>query len=88
MAGNSWRISCAACEPLGRPGRRHPDVDHGHVRPGLADQLDERGAVAGLAQHLPAGPLEKAGEALAEQDVVIGQDDPQPVHRRTGPVLV
>jgi hypothetical protein len=32
------------------------------------------GGVAGLAHDLESGTLHEAGEALAEQDVVVGQD--------------
>jgi hypothetical protein len=39
------------------------------------------GGVAGLAHDPEPGALEQAGQALAQQDVVIGQDHPQPVRR-------
>ena len=62
-------------EALGRVRRRHADVDDGELRPLLAHERDELVAVAGLADDLEAEPLEQAREPLAEQDVVVGEDD-------------
>ena len=36
--------------------------------------------VAGLTDHLETRPVQQAGQALAEQDVVIGDDDPYGRH--------
>jgi hypothetical protein len=33
-------------------------------------------SVVGLARDLEAGPLEQACQALAEEDVVVGEDNP------------
>ena len=66
---------------LGGVGRRHPDVDHHQVGLVAGDQRHQLGAVPGLADDLEAGALEQAGQALAEQDVVLGQDHPQPGRR-------
>ena len=40
----------------------------------LAHEREQLGRVAGLPDDLEAGALEQAGQALAEQDVVVGQD--------------
>ena len=42
----------------------------------LADEREQLVAVAGLADDLEAGALEQARETLAEQDVVVREDDP------------
>ena len=41
----------------------------------LAHERDQLVAVAGLADDLEPETLEQARETLAEQDVVVGQDD-------------
>src|SRR6266542_4465238 len=41
----------------------------------LADELEELVRVAGLADHLKTRPLQHAGDALAQKDVVVGHDD-------------
>ena len=43
-------------------------------------------AVARLPRHLIAGAIEQAGQALAEQDIVLGQHHPRPGHDRALPV--
>jgi hypothetical protein len=54
---------------------RHADVDQDEVWLVLADEGEELLGVAGLPHNLEARPLEQAGEALAEEDVVIGECD-------------
>ena len=44
----------------------------------LADELDQLGGVAALAHDLEAGALEQTGQTLAEEDVVVCQDDSRP----------
>ena len=61
-------------EALGRVRRRHADVDDGEIGTLLANQGEQLVAVARLPDDLEAEPLEQAREALAEQDVVVGQD--------------
>jgi len=51
---------------------------------GLAGQREQVGAITGLPRHLEAGALEQAGQALPQQDIVFGQNHPQPGHG--GPV--
>ena len=63
-------------ETLGGMVRRHPDVHDGQFRFMLPDQRDELRPVTGLADHDKSGPLEQAGQALPEEDVVVGQRDP------------
>ena len=40
--------------------------------------VEQLGGVAALADDLEAGALEQAGQALAEEDVVVGQHHPRP----------
>ena len=54
-------------------GRRHPDVDDREVGTKLADEVDQPGRGAGLADDLEAGTLEQACQPLAEKNVVVGQ---------------
>jgi hypothetical protein len=63
-------------KPFGGVGGWHADVDHHQLRRPIADQGQELGGVAGLPNDLEAGALQQAGQALAEQHVVLGQDDP------------
>jgi hypothetical protein len=57
-------------------GRRHSDVDHHELRRLGADQGEQLYGIAGLSDHVDAGPLEQAGQPLAEEDVVVGEDHP------------
>ena len=61
----------------------HLHVHQHHVRPQPLDQLDGRGAVAGLADDLDAvlGP-EDDPEAGADQVLVVREHDPQGSSRR------
>ena len=43
-------------------------------------QLHERVAVPGLAHHVEPRALEQAGQPLAQQDVVVGDEDPVAGH--------
>jgi DNA-binding NarL/FixJ family response regulator len=63
-------------ESFGGMVRRHPDVHDGQLRLMLPDQRDELRPVTGLPGHDEAGPLEQAGQALPEEDVIVGQRDP------------
>ena len=56
-------------------GRRHPDVDDRDVGLVGADLAQQVLGVAGLAGDLEARLLEQAGEALAQEDGVVGDDD-------------
>ena len=58
--------------------RGHSDVDHYQRRRLLMNQGQQLGAVAGLPDDLESGAPEDAGQALTEQNVVLGQDHPQP----------
>ncbi len=55
----------------------HPDVDDGHVGTGGADLAQQVGRVAGLADDLEPRLREQAGDALAKEQGVVGEDDPQ-----------
>ena len=73
-------------QPFGRVRGRHPDVGHYQVGPGLPGQRQQLRAVTGLPRHLIAGVVEQTGQALAEQDIVLGQHHPQPGHDGARPV--
>ena len=53
---------------------RHPDVGHDDVGLMRPDLLEQVVAVARLGDHLEALVPEDAGDALSEQDVVLGDD--------------
>ena len=59
-------------------GRRHPDVDHRHVRPLLDDRVHQGRPVADLRHDRRPGVLEQADQALAQQHGVLGDHHPQP----------
>ena len=54
---------------------RHAHVDDREVGLVLADQREQRVGVAGAPDDLVAGVLEQAGEALAQEDGVLGDHD-------------
>ena len=64
-------------EALVGVGRRHPDVDDRDVRAMLADGLQERVGVAGLGDDLEAGLGQQPRDPLAQQERVVGEDEPQ-----------
>ena len=59
---------------------RHLDIEHGHVRLGLACELDRLEAVARLGAHLEAGLLEQLAKVEPDQCLVFGD---QHAHRAT-----
>jgi hypothetical protein len=61
-------------------GGRHPDVHHGEVGAVLANLREQRLGVIDLPDHLEAGALEQAGNALPQEDVVVGYDHSDGVH--------
>ena len=73
-------------QPFGRVRGRHPDVGHDQVGAGLPGQRQQLRAVGGLPGHLTAGALEQTGQALTEQDIVLGQHHPRPGHDGARPV--
>jgi hypothetical protein len=54
----------------------HPDVHDDQVGTLLPDRCDELGGVAGLGHYVEAGAIEQAGQALAEQDIIIRERYP------------
>ncbi len=68
-------------EALGVVRRRHPDVGQHQRRLTFADHVEQLDAIARLPDDLETRPPEKAGKALAEQDVVISEDDAYGTHR-------
>ena len=62
-------------EPIVGMRGRHPDVGHDHVGLMRADLADEVVGVTGLRDDLEAVRLEHARLPLAQQGVVVGQDD-------------
>src|SRR5262245_60797755 len=65
-----------AVEPFGGMGRRHANVDDRQIGTLLSHELEELGAVRGTAGDLEAAILQQARQSLAQQQVVIGEDDP------------
>lgn len=59
----------------------HANVDEHKVGAVFARELDQLGAIAGLTQNLEALPGQQAGEAFAEQDVVLGEDNADRLRR-------
>jgi hypothetical protein len=57
-------------------GGRHSDVGHHQVGHCVADQPEQPRAVSCLPDDLEAGAFEQAGQTLAEQNIVVGQDHP------------
>jgi len=55
---------------------RHPDVDDGEIRALRPDEGDEALRVPGLAGDVESGPFQQSRDALAQQHVVIGQNNP------------
>jgi hypothetical protein len=55
--------------------RRHADVDHDELRLVLANEPEKLLRLTGLTDDLEVGTLEQAREALAQQDVVVRDDD-------------
>src|SRR5262249_40566958 len=66
---------------------RHPDVDDDEVGSVRTYPLHEILCVAGLSHDGEVVALKQACKALAEQDIVVGDDDPHPGRRVTLPVL-
>jgi hypothetical protein len=60
-------------QALGGLRGRHPDVDDRQFRAGRTDQGEQFCPVPGLAGDVEPGTVEQAGQALPQQDVVIGQ---------------
>jgi PAS domain S-box-containing protein len=67
-------------EALGRVAGWHPDVDDGKVGLLFADNGQQAGRVAGLADDGEAGALEKACQGFAEQNVIVGQGNTNSHH--------
>ena len=63
-------------EPLGRMGRRHPDVDDRNLRLLPSHELDQAVGVARLADDVVAALPQQRGETLAKQHVVVGDRHP------------
>jgi len=76
----TWKVGSSsasrASAVVGEVGR-HPDVDHGQVRPRLGDHGEQRDRVGGAAHHLVPGHREQAGQPLPQQHIIISQHHPQ-----------
>jgi hypothetical protein len=56
--------------------KRHPDVEHGHVRLELTGLLDSFTAIGSFRANLPArARLEKSSESRSHDLMVIGYED-------------
>jgi hypothetical protein len=76
---DAFHGGCALpADPRGLAGRRHPDVGQHGVRSGAARRFEQlgRGADRGEHGHL-ARILQEPPGSLADQEVVIGDDDAQ-----------
>ena len=69
-------------QPLIGVGRGHPDVDDRHVRKEISDGLQEGVRIADLGHHLESLIREEPSDPFADEDRVVGQDEPQR-HRRS-----
>ena len=56
--------------------RWHPDIHDGQFRRLLPDQRDELRSVTALPGYDETGPFEQARQALPQEDVVVGERDP------------
>jgi hypothetical protein len=63
-------------------GRRHPNVYDNEVGLSGTYRINQRPGVTGALDHVVACLAEEARDPLAQQDVVIGHDDPAPDLRR------
>jgi len=54
--------------------RRHPDVDHNHIRSALAHLFVQLPGISSLADDFVAGPTQEAGDPLAKEDIVVCQN--------------
>jgi hypothetical protein len=63
-------------ETFVRVAGRHPDVDDCKIGLVLLNERHQPRSVVSLARDLEAGPLEQARQTLAEEDVVVGEDNP------------
>ncbi len=59
-------------QPLVREGRWHADVHDRDVGPARRDQIEQRGRIAHGADDLEPTVPQHAGDAFAQQDVVLG----------------
>ena len=74
-----WSVStdgAGGLEALGLMPRWHPDVHDGQVRSEAVDEIEQSVGVVGLSDDIEPRPLQQAGDALAQEDIVIGQHDP------------
>jgi signal transduction histidine kinase len=59
-------------------GWRHADIDDGEIGLMLAHESQQLRAVARLADDLIPAPVKQARETLAQQHVIVGEDDSRP----------
>ena len=59
--------------------RGHPNVHQHEVGRLLTNKREQPCAVAGLAHDNKMGALEETRESLAQEHVIVGQDDPRAV---------
>jgi signal transduction histidine kinase len=64
-------------EALGGMPRRHADVDNRQVGLDGPDEREQPGAVPRLARDLVPGTGEQAGQALSQEDIVVGEHGPR-----------
>ena len=61
-------------EPLGRMGGRHANVEHDQLWTVLANQSHQLGHIARQTDNLKSRRFEEAGNALAQEDIVVCDD--------------
>ena len=69
-------------ETLGRMGRGHANVQHDQLWKVLANQRHQLGHIARQAHDLKSRRFEEAGYALAQEDIVVGDDHSSPALAR------
>src|SRR6266566_2693439 len=71
-----------SAETLVGVGRWHPDVHDRHIREVLARRPQQRVGIADLSDDLESRVCKEPGDAFADQDRIISEDEPQG-HRRS-----
>ena len=76
-------------ETLGRMGRGHANVQHDQLWKALANQRHQLGHIAHQSHNLKSRRFEEAGNALAQEDIVVCDDHSSPAldlrHRESIP---
>jgi hypothetical protein len=72
---------CGDPDSLVGVGRRHPDIGEHDLREVLRDGVERLVEVGAGGDDLEvSGGVEHAADSLADQEAVVGEDDPDPRH--------